>query len=357
MPAQPKVQRLADLLAVLLRSQRGGVTFQRLRAEVPGYYGASGSDASVARMFERDKDELRAIGVPIESVADEEGSTTRYRVTAAQFYLPYLTVTDGPAPAPVAREGYRTVRRVTFEPDQLIAMAQGVARLAQLGNAPLAHEARMGLRRLAHDLPFDLEGAVPEVVQGEAQIDATLFDELGAAVLTRKSVRFTYHAMGKDEVTPRAVDPYGLSFTNGRWYLIGRDHAADAVRQFRLRRLRDLTVQARAPGTPDFELPEGFSLWEHTRSRESWDLGDAEAETIVVRFHGRSGHAEAAARAGEPDPGDAALRRYRVRRREPFLRWILGLAGEAAVIGPKEVAAEFRALVTATRARYEEAAR
>ena len=45
------------------RSQRAGVTFQRLRAEVSGYFGATGSDASVARMFERDKDELRAIGV------------------------------------------------------------------------------------------------------------------------------------------------------------------------------------------------------------------------------------------------------------------------------------------------------
>ena len=88
MPTQPKVQRLADLLAVLLRSQRAGVTFQRLRAEVSGYFGATGSDASVARMFERDKDELRAIGVPIEALVDEDGSTTRYRVTAAQFYLP-----------------------------------------------------------------------------------------------------------------------------------------------------------------------------------------------------------------------------------------------------------------------------
>ena len=354
MTAQPKVQRLADLLAALLRHQRTGITFQRLRREVPGYFAAEGTDASVARMFERDKDELRAIGVPIEARPEEDGSGSRYRVTAAQFYLPYLLVSDATTPPPVEREGYRTLRRVTFTPDQVIAMAQGVARLEQLGNAPLAHEARMGLRRLTHDLPIAPEAVVPEVVQGEGQIDGALFDELGAAVLARKSIRFRYHAMRTDTVTWRAVDPYGLSFTNGRWYLLGRDHDADALRQFRIRRMRDLTVNARAPGTPDFELPAGFSLWEHTRSRESWDLGDAEAEVVHVRFRRQGGQAEAAAALGDPDPTDAASRIYRVRRREPFLRWILGLAGDATITGPPPVAAAFAALVEATRARHAE---
>ena len=353
MTAQPKVQRLADLLAALLRHQRAGVTFHQLRQEVPGYY-AAGSEASVGRMFERDKDELRAIGVPIEARPEEDGSGTRYRVTAVQFYLPYLTLADASAPPPVEREGYRTLRRVSFTPDHVIAMAQGVARLEQLGNAPLAHEARMGLRRLAHDLPIDADAVAPEVVQGEAQIDGALFDELGAAVLARKTVRFRYHAMRTDTVTARTVDPYGLSFTNGRWYLLGRDHEAVALRQFRIRRMRDLSVNARAPGSPDFELPPGFSLWEHTRSRESWDLGDAEAETVRVRFRRRSGQAEAAAQVGDADPADPMVRAYRVRRREPFLRWILGLAGDATVVDPPEVAAAFATLVAATRARHAE---
>lgn len=352
MATQPKVQRLADLLAALLRHQRAGITFQQLRREVPGYYAAEGTDASIARMFERDKDELRAVGVPIEARAEEDGSGSRYRVTAAQFYLPYLSVRGADGPTTVEREGYRTVRRLTFTPDQLIAMIQGVGRLEQLGNAPLAHEARMGLRRLAHDLPIDADNVPPEVVQGEAQIDGALFDELGAAVLARKSVRFRYHAMRTDTVTGRAVDPYGLSFTNGRWYLLGRDHEADALRQFRIRRIREVAVNARAPGAPDFELPAGFSLWEHTRSRESWDLGDAEAETVVVRFRRRSGLADAAAELGETDPADASLRRYRVRRREPFLRWILRLAGDATIVAPPTARAEFVALVDATRARY-----
>jgi predicted DNA-binding transcriptional regulator YafY len=354
MTTQPKVQRLADLLAALLRHQRAGVTFQQLRREVPGYYAAEGTDASIARMFERDKDELRAVGVPIEARPEEDGSGSRYRVTAARFYLPYLSVGGVRPAATVEPEGYRSLRRVAFTPDQVIAMVQGVVRLEQLGNAPLAHEARMGLRRLAHDLPIDAEAVAPEVVQGEAQIDGALFDELGAAVLARKSVRFRYHAMRTDTVTARVVDPYGLSFTNGRWYLLGRDHDADALRQFRIRRIREVVVNARAPGSPDFELPAGFSLWEHTRSRESWDLGDAEAETVTVRFRRRSGQADAAAQLGEADPADPALRHYRVRRREPFLRWILGLAGDATVDAPPAVRAAFVTLVEATRACYAE---
>jgi len=354
-----------DLLAALLRASRSGVTLQQLRRVVPGYY-AGDSDATVERMFERDKKELREIGIPIESVVEYDGSINRYRLTARDLYLPYLATADGSAePRRVAGDGYRTLDRITFLPDEIGALVRGVARLTQLGDGSLAHEARMALRRLAHDLPVDESLRTRELVVAEPALDNALFDELVDAVRRRKTVRFTYHAFERDVVTERQVDPYGIAHIGGNWYLVGRDLEVNGIRQFRLRRLSALSINTRAPGTPDFAPPEDFDLWAHTRSRQAWELGDAEAEEITVRFTSSTGVTAPAMQLGElvstslGDTDDAAAstaddltRRYRVRRRATFLRWVLGFGGAARIVGPSDAAAEFRALAAETLARF-----
>jgi len=106
-----KLQRWTDLIAALLARQYRA-TFDDLAREVPAY--AAGLDPdhkdSVKRTFERDKDELREFGVPIESVAVDEGENTGYRLRATKFYLPYLTVTDiERRPSPSKPPGYRAL--------------------------------------------------------------------------------------------------------------------------------------------------------------------------------------------------------------------------------------------------------
>ena len=84
MPTQPKLQRWTDLLAALLR-RHGAVDFEALRGEVGAYAAHTGQRSALLRMFERDKDELRALGVPIETVAGEDNNSNLYRLASRHF--------------------------------------------------------------------------------------------------------------------------------------------------------------------------------------------------------------------------------------------------------------------------------
>jgi hypothetical protein len=89
--SEQKLQRWVDLLAALLIRQRHA-TFEELAKDVPGYDLAHGKRDSVLRTFERDKDELRRFGVPIDTVEDSDGEPVGYRLERKAFYLPYLMV-------------------------------------------------------------------------------------------------------------------------------------------------------------------------------------------------------------------------------------------------------------------------
>src|SRR5437870_445917 len=111
-----KIQRWVDLLATLL-AHCAPRTFDEIARDVPGY--ARKSKATQKRMFERDKLELRAFGVPIQTHG-EEGSVTAHRVAPKDFYfyLPYLSVATPrgrSAPPKVDRFGYRGRRPVSQE--------------------------------------------------------------------------------------------------------------------------------------------------------------------------------------------------------------------------------------------------
>lgn len=355
MPSANKLQRWTDLLAALLR-RSAAVDFDALRREVPAYADATRSRDALMRMFERDKDELRSLGVPIESVKDEDGNLSRYRLGSRQFYLPYLQlVADAARPPRRPRgPGYQGLSVLAFEPEELDAIARAAHRVATLGDAALAHEAMTALRKLGHDLPLPpVDG---ELVQLEQVADADALDRLGDAVRRRKRVRFTYRSMHRDEESDRQVEPYGLAFITGHWYLVGRDLDADARRQFRVTRIRDLEVNNAKAQTMDFTVPADFDLSAHARSRQAWELGDAEPEAVVVRFRIASGVTKPAMQLGEAVAGDPAARCFRVRRPDTFALWLLGFAGDASVVSPPTMAERLRALAQSTRARYPEIA-
>ena len=94
-------------------------------------------------MFERDKDELRALGLPIR-VKDEEtedGMTQRYQIKASEMYLPYLALASraaGSAPRPIPPAGYRTVPTLAFEPDELSALIRAARQTKAVGDPALS---------------------------------------------------------------------------------------------------------------------------------------------------------------------------------------------------------------------------
>ena len=360
MPSQ-KVQRWIDLLAALL-GHRVPVTFEALAKDVPSYL----LDGSVAggtpsqtlkRMFERDKLELRQLGVPIISIGEEGSDESAYTLRTNDFYLPYLGIVSSRGvekPSTVDRYGYRSLDTLAFEPDELAAIVDGARRVAQVGDPVLAEEARHAMRKLAFDLPIGATDGPGEalLVPPRQRDDPKLLATLGDALFRRKRVSFTYHAMGADEGASRSVEPYGLFFVNGHWYLAARDIDKDAMRNFRVSRMQLLDVNSRRDLSPDYDIPPAFSLKEHSRSRQAWEIGDDDAFEAVVEFTGDTGAVTAAAALGRPDDSSPSLRRFQVRRADTFARWLFSFAGDARPVAPPSLVGEYAGLLERTRAVY-----
>jgi proteasome accessory factor B len=377
-PAAPrgnaKITRWIDLLAALL-DHHAAVTFERLTELVPAYQRNTDAQAR-RRMFERDKDELRNYGVPILTDQDGSGNVRGYRLRSAEFYMPYLTLLqDGkPASTPrrVDRDGYRALTGLAFEADELEAVREAALRVRRLGVAELTELAASAMRKLAFDLPMDVDFGVAEtsadlapaylraheVRQRAPEMSPDeIFDALDTALHAHKRVTIRYTKMGGASM-PRDVWPFGLFFLGRHWYLAAQDAGAapgDPVKNFRVSRISHAAPNTAKPGTADYVIPASFSLPGHARSREAWELGDTATIDAVVRFAGESGPTTAARRLGDPVAGEPDCRRFSVRRMDTFARWVLSFAGEAEPVAPPELVAQYRQLAGETLAAYAEA--
>jgi proteasome accessory factor C len=353
-----KLQRWTDLLVALLRHGLGA-TFTELSRDVPGYeLGDQPSErdkATVKRMFERDKAELIAFGVPIETV-EHGDEIEKYRLRSSNFYLPYLSVAGGAKrPNRVDKDGYHSVQQLAFEPDELAAIASAAARAEKLGDPLLAESARSAARKLAFDLPHIGAGSHDEVLVHAERLDRSLVAELDFALLGRKRLSFTYRSFSTDSTTTRTVEPLGIFFLNSHWYVAAREEEGSPVKNFRVSRMRDVKANRASPQTPDFAAPPTFNLRDHTRSRLAWELGDADANEAVVEFESSHGSVVPWLQLGAQVPGHAKRRAFRVRQLERFARWILSFGGAAKAISPPALEESVRRMARETLARYEDA--
>ena len=247
------LRRWIDLLAALLE-RRFPVSLEDLSQEVPGYSGDKNAE-SVRRMFERDKKALRSFGVPIETI-DKGDDTLGYQLRTDQFYRPYLQlVKDGRTTAPRRRDryGYRSLPSLTFEPDELAAVALAARRVESLGVPTLTADARSAIRKLGHDLgpdPMAPDDGVRHLPPN-AQAEDGIFDGLSDALTRRKRVIITYHSIDRDQTTDRPLHPYGLFFLGHHWYLAAPAPGEQLIKNFRLSRIKALQVNPAEPGTPD----------------------------------------------------------------------------------------------------------
>ena len=359
----PKIQRWMDLLAELL-ARNYPVSFEELTERVPAYRAAPSKEAR-RRMFERDKDELKAFGVPLEHKETAEGESVGYVVDRKRFYLPYLAL-RAPGRTHGVERGSRAVGRAArsrsrprqlptleFEADELAAVVDAAEAVRQVGDPLLADAAASAIRKLAFDLPVD--SVRPEdgvsVVRPAREPDPDLFARLTDALGRRKLVSFDYHAIGKGETRRREVEPWGLFFIGQHWYLAARDPEAGGLRNFRLSRMADARVNPKREQSPDFVIPADFRLREHARSREAWALGDGGAGTAVVRIAGGGtggGESTVARSLGAPVEGQPDLRRFEVRRLDVFARWLLSFGGAVRPLEPPELVAAYDDLVRRT---------
>jgi len=359
-PTPAKAQRWVDLIAALL-ARRSHLTFDELARDVPGYLTdgsvhAGRPSASLKRKFERDKKELRDLGVPIATEGADGDPDTKYYLRTTDFYLPYLSVVTprgASKPKVSDRYGYRSLAKLTFEPDELVAVEEASLRARELGDPVLAADAESAMQKLAFDLPIDPDRTPHEhLVPPRRRAEPVTLQLIGDALVHRKRITFTYDSMSSRSTTERDVEPYGLFFLNGHWYLAARPVSDDTIKNFRVSRMGSPRMKNSQLATPDYEIPATFDLRQHGRSRQAWELGDGDAAHAVVEFTGSSGATIAGAQLGTPVNGVPDRREFRVRRMDAFSRWLLSFAGEAVPVSPPELVQTFAEQVQATRALY-----
>ncbi len=215
------------------------------------------TEEAFKRRFYEDRDELAGLGIEIVAGQDAEGAGEVYSLPASAYYLP---------PVQLTRE-------------ELTALAACLAVLED--RFAYSKPLRLALVSLMQGRPELIgDAAAPELaVLPEAGSGAAVLPKLQAAVADRKRVVFRYYAIGRDEELERTVDPYGLQLVGDEWYLIGFCHLRQAVRTFRLSRIRSRVTHAtRAPH--DFAPPADFDLAAY-RDRPPWRLGAPAGEARV----------------------------------------------------------------------------
>ena len=235
--AARRAERLVNLVICLL-STRQFLTAERIRDAVPGYEAADGAkatDEAFKRMFERDKAELRELGVPLETGRNSHfDSEDGYRIRRGDYELP------------------------TIEFDAAEAAAVGLAarlwQSATLGEA--ARQALIKLRAAGTEVrAADAPGAVPHLDASDPSLPA-LMDAARSATV----VRFDYLKQGAEAPERRTLEPWGVLSWRRRWYVAGFDRDRDEPRSFRLSRIVGAVDTI---GKPDaFQRPEKVDVLE-----------------------------------------------------------------------------------------------
>ena len=182
---------------------------------------------------------LQEMGIPIEA---ERGRAGGYRMRPG-FKLPPLMFTNEEALVLVL--GLLAAERLGLATSGL-AVEGALAKLDRV----LPETLRDRLRAAQETLQLGLGD--PEQERGHADGETVL--TLSAAARNGVRLRFRYRS-SRGEESERFLDPYGIAFHNGRWYVAGWDHLREAMRTFRLDRILDIE-----PTRESFEAPEGFDL-------------------------------------------------------------------------------------------------
>jgi proteasome accessory factor B len=235
--AARRAERLVNLVICLL-STRQFLSAERIRDAVPGYEAADGSkatDEAFKRMFERDKAELRELGIPLEtgrnsSFDSEEG----YRIRRRDYELPPIEFDAAEAAA--------------------VGLAARLWQSATLGEA--ARQALIKLRAAGTEVrAAEAPGAVPHVDASDPNLPPLL-----EAARTATAVEFDYHKARADQPERRHLEPWGVLSWRRRWYVAGFDRDRGEARSFRLSRIIG-AVGTRGPAGA-FTRPEQVDLAE-----------------------------------------------------------------------------------------------
>lgn len=294
MQSVTKVERLVSLMNALLGAPVA-ISAADLRRRVPGYHE---NDAAFHRTFERDKEELKEMGVPLllEPIPGTDPPQMGYRIRLKDYEL----------------------KDPGLEPDELEALNLAATVVGVGGGVGQRALFKLGgdhVPRAATELPQD-----PDLI--------AVFTGLAE----RRTLRFTYNNI------EREVDPHRLEFVRGRWYLNGFDRVRDAVRWFRVSRVSGgvEVVGERGSAVRPTGTPAGLRL-------DPWVLGDVTPEEKAEVWFDPAIAAPVRAELGETavirDDTSGLVVNLRVTNREGFTSWLTSFLDRAEVLGPAELRA------------------
>ena len=311
------VERLVNL-ALFLADATVPVTRERIRTEVNGYTTDQEMDAFL-RMFERDKDHLRAAGFVIITDEDNRYSVDRTATFAA---------------------------RVDLDADEIAALrAAGIALLGD-PSFPFGSDLRLALAKIAAGTDTeaaDIAAASRLADEDPVRQGRTVADLSGAATACKR-VTFGYtNSYGQS--APHEVEPYGLFLHDGRWYLVGRDLARDDVRTYTVSRMSTVTVNRAKPASPDFERPSNFDVGTFVRLPFQYGPSAEEFESTLAIDSSAAWRAKRLT-AGQGEltaDGDGFTWRVLARSVPRLLRFVLENEPGMRLVGPPEACAALRA--------------
>ncbi len=213
--ATSKVERLVNLVIALL-STRGYITAEKIRSSVAGYSDSPSAEA-FSRMFERDKNELRDLGIPLEvGRVSAWNAGEGYRINRDAYSLPPVELTaDEAAAVAVATQ--------LWESPELITATQGALLKLRAAGVDVDPDAPVAIASPA---------GVPGLRGSEDVLGILLF-----AIDSRQTVQFPHRPSRAEPYSMRTVEPWGVVTQKGRWYLVGHDRDRDDIRVFRLSRI------------------------------------------------------------------------------------------------------------------------
>jgi proteasome accessory factor B len=252
-----KTERLLGLVVCLLSTRRY-LTADQIRQAVPGY---PEQDELFKRMFERDKEDLRDLGVPLETglnhpFDDDPG----YRIRQQAYELPEL--------------------RLEADEAAVLGLAARVWQRAELAGA--AAGALLKLR--AAGMEAGDERPAPQGIEPRLGTPEPAFGPLWEAVRDRRPVTFSYRAAGRSEPQRRELEPWGVVNLHGCWYVAGWDRVRDDTRVFRLSRIAGAVKFCGPAGS--VTVPDGADVRELVRD---WDSAPAREHTAVLRVRSGGG--------------------------------------------------------------------
>ena len=331
-----KLIRQLSLISYLM-AERRPVTALEIRRDVEGYSGMN--EDAFARRFYADRAELESLGIQltVERPADGVAEQENYSLRPENFHLPAIAFTD----------------------EELASLQFALTLLD--GEFAYAEPLRLALQQISWGRPSPLnapdQGSVALGVTASAgghELSQRLA-KIETAIFRNKTITFDYYTMERDATGARKVDPYHLLFQGGQFYLLGRAHERDAIRVFRLSRIRGKVAYA-TKAEHDFKRPTDFDPRAYA-TRADWQFGDplGEAEVWVSeriawqveRHFGRFG----SVRRVEAGSGDVVFTTEYASVRQ-LAAWVLRLGEHARVLAPDDLVADVAKRVEVLHERH-----